>query len=1086
MIFLWDLQTGQALRRLEGHTEMVTRLAFTPDGRHAVSGSRDKSLIVWDLETGQVVHRITGHQAGVNTVAVSPDGRLAASGSGRHIDQEPFSSEDNSVRLWDLESGEEIQRFALFTDSVWDVSFTPDGQQLAVATMSDGFILIDLSTGKALLRPGDWGWLTRVVVSPDGRMALTASDEYRVLMWDLKTGEMLKYLEGVNSGVFGLSISPDGKRALGGSVTTIEWDLDTGEQVRQFIFDANAIAYTPDGRSTLIGSTDMTLRLLALQSGAEIRRLPAGVSHIRGAAYTPDGLTVLTDDTSFLSLWDLRTSNNIWTEPSKRGFWEIAVSPDGKQALTSEQGGSVSLWDVATGKVLKRLESDGSFKGHVDLVYGAAFHPSGKFALTSASAIGNPLIYWDLETAKPVWLFDTNGVLGVAISPDGRTALSAEEGGVVNWWDLEKGELIRRLAGHTNLVWSVAFVDDRMALSASEDSTMILWDLESGTAVRSFLGHSGAIKRVVLSPDKRLALSASRDGTAILWDVQTGQPLRRYTGHTDELMTVAYSPDGGEALSGGRDHQAIRWRIDEDLNSLLDWVSQNRYVHPLTCAEREAFQVEPLCENGTAVAEVDRGNLPATVEGKLIALLPPLPTPELSVAKPLPTTAEVVPAGMATKGVNLGAIPIGGAQVWEYAGNKGENLSIRASASKPADGNWGIDRQREMLLLDTTLTLYAPDGSTLARADDLENGLATDAYLDSITLPQTGIYRIEVGSYQDRTSGSYQLILANPRQLVFTAGLPATAGLAILPNGSTALVGVGQGFPDSLAADDNRIWIWDLLTGEVLRRLEGHQNTPVVISVSPDGRKALSADLDGIIILWNLESGIEMRRFDFRGQALMGILFHPDGQPALTGAIDTTLARWNLTSGEVIQRFEGHEDLVLDLALSPDGRTAYSSSWDNTVRVWDVASAGLIATYQPFADGETNGLAISPDGSRLLVGGGEWFTPRRQAFAYEVPNAVIALLDARTGETLRTLEGHTAVVKSVAFSPDGRSALSGSRDKMVRLWDVNTGKQLAVFTGHTGEVWKVAFSPDGLTGYSTSLDGSFRVWDLSEFIGGSE
>jgi WD40 repeat protein len=151
------------------------------------------------------------------------------------------------------------------------------------------------------------------------------------------------------------------------------------------------------------------------------------------------------------------------------------------------------------------------------------------------------------------------------------------------------------------------------------------------------------------------------------------------------------------------------------------------------------------------------------------------------------------------------------------------------------------------------------------------------------------------------------------------------------------------------------------------------------------------------------------------------------------------------------------------------------------VRVWNVATGDLVATYRPFTDGFTNGLAVSPDGDKLLVGR-DW-QPYDPSVSYE---SVIALLDAGSGETLLNLEGHTATVASIAFSPDGRFALSGSRDQTVRLWDVNTGEQMAVFHGHAGEAWNVAFSPDGLTGYSTGSDGSLRVWDLREFVGAGE
>jgi WD40 repeat protein len=427
-------------------------------------------------------------------------------------------------------------------------------------------------------------------------------------------------------------------------------------------------------------------------------------------------------------------------------------------------------------------------------------------------------------------------------------------------------------------------------------------------------------------------------------------------------------------------------------------------------------------------------------------------------------------------------LPTGGGQAWEYAGTAGERLSIRVAADHSADRTWGAERQIEAGLLDPILTVYAPDGSPLAEADDLENGVATDAYLESIELPQTGVYRIEVRSFHDQTGGGYRLILADPRPLAFKAGLPTTYGLAVLPDGGTALVGVGEAtFPGEIVVSDNQIWVWDLATGVVLRQLEGHGNTPVAIAVSPDGKLALSADVDGRAILWDLSTWEEIGRFDNSGSMIWGILFLPDGQTALTTSSDQFLSRWDLASGEGTQLGEKHGDWVIDLALSPDGQTAYSISFLNEIRVWDLASGETVAAYHPFVTDTTRCLALSPDGSRLLVGPGQFDLSER-----EIRKADLALLDAHTGETLLNLEGHTAEAMSIVFSPDGRYALSGSRDQTVRLWDVNTGEELAVFAGHTGIVWKVAFSPDGLTGYSTSDDGSLRVWDLSEYIGGGE
>jgi WD40 repeat protein len=84
-----------------------------------------------------------------------------------------------------------------------------------------------------------------------------------------------------------------------------------------------------------------------------------------------------------------------------------------------------------------------------------------------------------------------------------------------------------------------------------------------------------------------------------------------------------------------------------------------------------------------------------------------------------------------------------------------------------------------------------------------------------------------------------------------------------------------------------------------------------------------------------------------------------------------------------------------------------------------------------------------------------------------------------TGKVLRTFKGHSNMVHSVAFAPDGRTALSGSWDKTLKLWEVATGKELRTFRGHSDAVYSVAFLPDGRTALSGSSDGTLKLWDLT-------
>jgi WD40 repeat protein len=316
------------------------------------------------------------------------------------------------------------------------------------------------------------------------------------------SGEV-RCLRGHTEGVTWAAFLPDGKRAVSvGSDRVRLWDLDSGKEVGGWPQAEWFHALAPDGRSLLCaGRAEEAWQpvLRKIETGEAICRLPGHQHHVRAMAFLPDGKRVVTgclDGT--LRLWDIEKAVEIRrfqgfdkadTSPARyhRQVWSVAVSLDGKQVLAGIRDTSIRLFDVATGAEIRLL------KGHRWFANTLSFAPDGQRALSGTGDVA-------------------------------RDVLRPGADQTVRLWDVKKGILVQTFEKQVGGVWCVAITSDgRRALTAGEDRTVLLWDIDSGQTVRRFTGHTATVQHVAFSPDGRRAISASSDQTVRVWNLDREQ-----------------------------------------------------------------------------------------------------------------------------------------------------------------------------------------------------------------------------------------------------------------------------------------------------------------------------------------------------------------------------------------------------------------------------------------------------------------------------------------------------------------------------------------------------------------------------------
>ena len=556
--FIWDFETGQLLRFLDGHTAWVNALKFSPDGNYLYTAG-DQRILKWDMKTFTITQIFTGHTNWVTCLDISNDGAMLASGG-----------YDLYARIWDTTNGKQLKAIKAHTDNINTLSFSPDRKRLLSGSSDKSAKLWDISTGNLLESFEDnAGWVLSTAFSPDNNL-MVYGEKNSIKIINTNDYKILKTLLRNDKWPFSITFTKNNKNILIGywGLDAELYSLANDQIVHTYKVDNKSYSqitkFSPDEKYVLTTSSRSQMNIWDASTESLAKRIDQHSSEILSLNYSPDDNNLYSghyDRT--IRLWNIKTGTLLKKfEQENERVNGLSLTNDGKLLLTGGEGeNSVYLWNTESGELINKYSST-SLKNSISL---AVSSDNQYFAAGTADKY---LGLYELYTGKNVRLFPghTDRINGVCFSPDGKYLISCSSDTAIKVWNIEEHKLLFTLEGHTGQVNSVSVSKDgRYLVSGSSDKSIRLWNMEDGKQIKIFRIHDNSVKKVNFSPDGNYVVSASDDWIAKIVEISTGKVLFSSTGgekgHRGYLNCAIFSNDAKSISTGSSDGTVRIWDV---------------------------------------------------------------------------------------------------------------------------------------------------------------------------------------------------------------------------------------------------------------------------------------------------------------------------------------------------------------------------------------------------------------------------------------------------------------------------------------------------------------------------------------------